>query len=61
MTTQFNEEEFISFCGKGNIEQAKRKLEKDNVDIHCKERDSLNTAAHLAVMNDHLEVLRFLR
>ena len=61
MSNQFNEEEFINLCGKGSIEQAKRKLEKDGVDIHCKERDSGNTAAHLAAMNDHLEALRFLR
>ncbi len=35
-------------------------MRKDNVDIHCKEREGGNTAAHVAAINDHLEVLRFL-
>lgn len=36
MSNQFNEEEFISQCGKGNVDAAKRKLEKDNVNVNCK-------------------------
>lgn len=37
---------------------AKRKLEKDSVNINSKEKDTGNTAAHAAAKNDHLEVLR---
>jgi ankyrin repeat protein len=39
---------------------AKRKLEKDGVNINCKEKDTGNTAAHAAAKYDQLEVLRFL-
>lgn len=60
MNNSFNEEEFISNCGKGNIDLAKRKLEKDNVNIHCKEKDTGSTAAHAAAKFDQLETLRFL-
>lgn len=37
-TQQFNEEQFISQCSKGNLELAEKKLKKDNVDINCKEK-----------------------
>ena len=60
MNNSFNEEDFINQCGKGNIDMAKRKLEKDNVNIHCKDKESGSTAAHAAAKFDQLEVLRFL-
>lgn len=60
MNNSFNEEEFINHCGKGNIDMVKRKLEKDNVNIHCKDKEMGSTGAHAAAKFDQLEMLRFL-
>lgn len=40
MTTQLNEEDFISQCAKGNVELAEKRLKKDSLDINCKEKES---------------------
>lgn len=40
MTTQLNEEDFISQCAKGNVDLAFKRLKKDNLDINCKEKES---------------------
>lgn len=39
-TQQFNEEEFINQCAKGNVQIAEGKIKKDGVDVNCKEKES---------------------
>lgn len=42
MTAQFNEEEFISLCAKGSVELAEKRMKKDNININCKEKESMD-------------------